>query len=321
MSPSVDSEGFFYLWFFNEFEMKYRLLFILFLGTFIHVTGQDTNTDYSWWNELHGWEVGDPGWRNWMQIAPGYLGANALPVPDVKRGVMDTTLEVEVTASNHFSAGDPTQDISGRLFIPFAKNRIAIEMYGVVFEHYAFTTEVRDERFARDKDGKGTAIGDFYFSTLIQVIKDRKFPNTLFRFASKTASGNQLEAARYTDSPGYFFDLSFSKDLGDKKAGMFRPFGLFGFYSWQTNDELNLQNDAFMYALGTDYLKNNNMFSVSWSGYTGYKNERDRPMQLNLEYRKDFIKKAIRVRYLHGLRDWEYKTIKFSFIWKFNSVD
>jgi len=301
--------------------MRYLLLFYLFATLFISAAGQDADADYGWWNELHGWETGDPGWRNWMKITPGYLGPNALPIPEVKRGVMNQLTEIELTASNHFHVGDPTQDISGRAFIPFAKNRIAIEMYGVVFEHFAFSKEIRDERIARDEDGKGTAIGDFYFSTLIQVVKDRQFPNTLFRFATKTASGNQLEAARYTDSPGYFFDFSFSKDWGKQATGIFRPFGLFGFYSWQTNDELNLQNDAFMYALGVDYLKNSHLWSVSWSGYSGYKNEHDRPMQLNFEWRKDFKKKAIRVRYLYGLRDWEYKTVRFSFIWKFNTLD
>ena len=300
--------------------MKYTLLFILLTFLFHRVSAQNPDADYNWWNELHGWEVGDPGWRNWMKITPGYFGPNALPVPDVKRGIMHTTSEMELTASSHFKTGDPTQDISGRLFIPFAKNKIAVEMYGVAFEHYAFSTKIRDERFARDRDGKGTAIGDFYFSTLIQIVKDRKFPNTLFRFATKTASGNQLEAARYTDSPGYFFDFSFSKEWGKPEAGMFRPFGLFGFYSWQTNDELNLQNDAFMYAVGTDFVKNNSMLSVSWSGYTGYKDERDRPMQLNFEWRKDFKKMAVRARYLYGLRDWEYKTIRLSVIRKFNAV-
>ena len=102
--------------------------------------------------------------------------------------------------------------------------------------------------------------------------------------------------------------------------GLFRPFGLAGFYSWQTNDELNLQNDAFLYALGVDYERNGLVLSSSWSGYSGYKNERDKPMQLNFELRKDFENKAFRIQYLHGLRDWEYKTIKFSFIWKFKPV-
>ena len=300
--------------------MKYTLLSFIFAFLFFGAAAQDPDADYGWWNELHGWEVGDPGWRNWINITPGYLGPNALPVPDIKRGLMRSTSEIELTASSHFMKGDPTQDISGRLFIPFAKNKIAVEMYGVALEHYAFSTKIRDERIARDEDGKGTAIGDFYFSTLIQVAKDRSFPNTLFRFAAKTASGNQLEAARYTDSPGYFFDFSFSKDWGNVETLLFRPFGLFGFYSWQTNDELNLQNDAIMYALGTDFLRNSSLWSFSWSGYTGYKDERDRPMQLNFEWRQDFKKTAVRVRFLHGIRDWEYNTIRFSVIRKFNAV-
>ncbi len=299
--------------------MKYALLFFLCVTMFFSAKGQ--SSDYGWWNETHGWKEGDPGWRNWMKITPGYFGPNALPVPDVKKGVIDTTSEFEVTASAHFYSGDPTQDISGRLFLPFAKNKIAVEMYGVILEHYAYSEEIRDERISRDEDGKGLAVGDFYFSTLIQVSKDRKFPNTLFRFAARTTSGNQLAAARFTDFPGYFFDFSLSKEYGKSMTGMFRPFGLFGFYSWQTNDELNLQNDAYMYALGADFLQKTNLWSVSWAGYTGYKDERDAPMQLNFEWRKDFKRKAIRLQYLHGLRDLEYKTIKFSFIWKFNSLD
>jgi hypothetical protein len=206
------------------------------------------------------------------------------------------------------------------LYVPFAQSRIAVEIYGVIAEHFAFSEEIRNERFARIEDGKGFAVGDLYFSTLIQLSKDRKFPNTLLRMACKTASGNQLDGARYTDSPGYFFDLSFSKEVAKTEKGMFRPFGLAGFYSWQTNDELNLQNDAFMYALGADYERNNLMLSASWSGYSGYKNERDKPMQLNFELRKDYNGKAFRIQYINGLRDWEYKTVKISFIWKLKPV-
>lgn len=301
--------------------MKLRWLSFLFLFTFFLSNGQEKTADYSWWNELHGWESGDPGWRNWMKISPGYLGPNALPVPEVKKGFISSDFEIEISASTHFSSEDPTQDISGRLFIPFAKNKIAIEMYGVAVEHFAFSETIRNERIARDEDGKGFAVGDFYFSTLIQISKNRKFPNTLLRLATKTASGNQLEAARFTDSPGYFFDLSFSKDYGENEDVVFRPFGSFGFYSWQTNDELNLQNDAFLYAFGADFEKNNWLFSGALSGYSGYKNRRDRPARLNFEIQKEFRNKAVRVQYFHGLRDWEYKTVKFSFIWKFKGMD
>jgi hypothetical protein len=300
--------------------MTNRFFLFLFLFISFNAIAQSPGEDYSWWNELHDWKESDPGWRNWIIMSPGYLGPNALPVPEVKRGFINSKTEIEITASSHFLKGDPTQDISGRLFIPFVQGKIAVEMYGVILEHFAFSEEIRNERYSRIEDGKGYAIGDFYFSTLIQLSKDRKFPNTLLRLATKTASGNQLEGARYTDSPGYFFDLSFSKELAKTDKGMFRPFGLAGFYTWQTNDELNLQNDAFLYALGADFERNSLLFSASWSGYSGYKNERDKPMQLNFELRKDFNGKAFRVQYVNGLRDWEYKTIRFSFIWKLKPV-
>ncbi|HCE58606.1 MAG TPA: hypothetical protein DER09_12460 [Prolixibacteraceae bacterium] len=301
--------------------MVNRILFFALLFISTQVFSQSGSDDMGWWNKLHGWEEGDPGWRNWMIISPGYLGPNALPVPEVKRGFLNSNTEIELTASTHLLKGDPTQDISGRLFVPFCQNKIAIEIYGVVVEHFAFSEEIRNERFARIEDGKGYAFGDLYFSTLVQLWKNRKMPDALLRMAGKTASGNQLEGARNTDSPGYFFDISFSKELAKTEKGYFRPFGLAGFYSWQTNDELNLQNDAFLYALGADYSRNNWNWSASWSGYSGYKNQRDKPMQLNFEMRKDFEGKAFRIQYLHGLRDWEYKTIKFSFIWKLKPVN
>lgn len=298
-----------------------RIFFFLILSlSSVSSFAQNPELDYTWWNELHDWHEGDPGWRNWIKITPGFLGPNALPVPEVKRGFLTHKTEIEVTASNHFHPGDPTRDISARLFVPFAQGRIAVEMWGVVLERFAFSEEIRNERFARIENGKGLSMGDFYFSTLIQLSKGRKFPNTLLRLATKTASGGQFQGARYTDSPGYFFDLSFSKDFGNAETGIFRPFGLAGFYSWQTNDELNLQNDALMYAIGADFVKKGWTLSGSCAGYSGYKQERDKPLQLNVELRKDWSRKALRVQYLHGVHKWQYKTVKCSFIWKMNGV-
>ncbi len=297
--------------------MKSCLLILFLITDILYGYAQLSDSDYSWWNHQHGWQEGDPGWRNWIKITPGYLGPNALPVPHVQKGELRRTAEFELAASNHFHKGDPTRDVSGYFYYPFAGNQVAIEMYGVAVEQFTFSNEIRNERFARIEDGKGFAIGDFYFSTLIQIVHDKTFPNTLFRFATRTASGNQLEGARYTDSPGYFFDFSFSKNLGQELTGLLRPFGMLGFYSWQTNDELNLQNDALLYAMGLDYKKSNWLVSGSWSGYSGYKNERDKPMQINFDLRKDFSNKAIRFQYHHGIRHWNYKTTRVSFIWKF----
>ena len=271
--------------------------------------------DYSWWNQIHHWEPGMPGWRNWMHISPGYLGPNAMPVPDVKKGVVPSGANFEFGYDLHFMKGDPTQDIFVKYYRSFAENRIAFELYDVVIEHYAMSTTIRDERIARDFGGKGYATGDFYFSTLIQLIKDRKFPDSMLRMACRTASGGPLEAARYSDSPGYFFDLSFSKKYygADEKLTIM-PFASGGFYSWQTNDELNLQNDAYMYALGTDLKLEKWSVSNSLSGYSGYKHQRDRPMVYTFDLNRTLKKNTIRLQYLHGFRDWNYNTIKLSYI-------
>lgn len=274
--------------------------------------------DYLWWNIKHGWEPGKPGWRNFMRITPGYLGPNALPVPDMKKGIVPSGTNLEIGFDYHFMEGDPTQDVFAKYYKSFADGKIAIELYGVIAEHYNMSDFIRDERISRDFDGKGFANGDLYFSTLIQLVKGRKFPDTMVRMAGKTAAGNQLEGARNTDSPGYFFDFSFSKNYaGKNENNWFLPFASIGFYSWQTNDEANLQNDAYMYGLGAEIKRNRWTFSNSVSGYSGYKHERDRPMVYTFDLNHQIKDKTFRIQYLHGLRDWTYRTVKLSVIFNF----
>lgn len=296
--------------------MKKWIPIVLLLTGVLRGYTQEPAEDYSWWNRQHGWEEGDRGWRNWIIMSPGYMGPNALPVPLVQKGILRDMGEAELTASWHFHKGDPTSDLSALIYIPFGK-KVAIEVYGVAIEKFAFSEKIRNERFARIKDGKGVAVGDLYFSTLIQLVRGRRFPNTLLRFATKTASGNQLEGARYTDTPGYFTDLSFSKDLGNPHTLLLRPFGSIGFYMWQTNDEMNLQNDALLYGAGADLISNDWTLTASWTGYSGYKYVHDKPMQVNLGLEKSFNKTAVRIRYHHGLRYWDYNTFRASVIWRF----
>ena len=290
------------------------IVFAFFLVIQLHA-----QEDWSWWNDQHGWEPGMPSWRTFLTISPGYLGPNALPVPEVKKGYLTPEKEIEVGTDFHFSKGDNAQNLVAKIYHPFADNKIAVEAYMVVVEHYAMSSEVRDERKARDKDGRGLAVGDLYFSTLIQLVKNKRFPNTLLRMVGKTASGGRLDAARYSDSPGYFFDLSFSKPLQNAdNPSVWTPFASAGFYSWQTSDDENLQNDAFMFAGGVDLEKANWLFSNSISGYLGYKNEKDSPVVYTLDVKRQFKNNQIRFQFLQGIQDWEYSTIKLSYIWKWN---
>jgi hypothetical protein len=271
--------------------------------------------DWMWWNIKHGWQPGMRDWRGLMHITPGYLGPNALPVPELKKGIVQAGANLELGLDFHFREGDPTQNIFARYYRAFADNKIAFELYGVVLEHYAMSDSIRDERIARDYDGKGIANGDLYFSTMIQLVRGKRFPDTMFRIAGRTASGNRLEGARFSDSPGYYFDFSFSKEYsGNNENWSFLPFGSFGFYSWQTNDDLNLQNDAFLYGAGADIKWNKWTVTNSISGYNGYKHERDRPMVYTFDLHRSFRKNTLRLQYLHGFRDWTYKTVKLSLI-------
>lgn len=299
--------------------MKHFLFLIIFLFSSALVYPQ--GEDYSWWNLKHGWQEGMKGWRMWLIISPEYLGPNALPVPELKTGLIPEKGEFEFGTGLHFKTGDPTQDLSARCLIPFAHSRVAIEIYGVMVEKYQMSETIRDERFARDKDGKGVAQGDLYFSTLAQLVKGRKFPDTMARFTCKTASGGAYSAARVTDSPGYFFDFNFSKNIPGKIGSEWTPTAMLGFYSWQTNDELNLQNDAFLYGAGLNYRFYKWQFSSSFSGFHGYKNNGDRPIVLTTGVKKDIGQKTLRIQYFHGLNDWEYDTFKFSFIWHFNGIN
>ena len=271
--------------------------------------------DWMWWNIKHGWQIGMPGWRMMIHITHGYLGPNALPVPEIKKGVVVPGNNLEFGMDMHFRTGDPTQNISGKYYRSFADNKVAIEIYGVLLEHYAMSDTVRDERIARDKDGKGIAVGDLYFATMLQLVKDKKFPDTMFRLAGRTASGGHLDAARYSDTPGYFFDLSFSKSyLSENRQMTFIPFASIGFYSWQTNDELNLQNDALLYGAGAECKWSVWTLSNTLGGYSGYKHERDRPIVYTLDVVRKLKKNALRFQYLCGIRHWTYQTFKFSYI-------
>jgi hypothetical protein len=271
--------------------------------------------DWAWWNIKHNWQIGMPSWRFFIHITPGYLGPNALPVPEIKKGIVQPGTNLEIGTDFHFRTGDPTQNIFAKYYRSFAGNKIAIELYGVVLEHYAMSDTIRDERFARDYDGKGIAIGDLYFATMIQLAKDRKFPDTMLRMAGRTASGGHLDAARYSDSPGYFFDISLSKNYARKNQNMaFKPYASIGFYSWQTNDDMNLQNDALFYGAGTELKWSTWSLSNSLSGYVGYKHERDRPMVYTFDLNHQLKKNSLRFQYLYGIHDWTYQTFKFSYI-------
>ena len=284
------------------------------------------NEDSSWWNGAHDWD-GVTHWSDYIIYSPYYLGPNALSVPLSQKGLVKSRYELQVSFENHLYSGDKTQNLFINLYLPIVKNLVAIEFYGVPIEHFRMDEKTVIERRSRNRSGEGYAVGDFYFSTIVQLLKN---PDLTFRMAGRTASGSKLNEARYTDAPGYFFDLSFGKDLllQEKLIDKIRFHGMAGFYVWQMNLPDNRQNDAILYGLGFDLFIKTFMIANSIDGYYGYLgNEeivvvkkdqpvlfKDRPVVYRFDITKKFKKIDYVIGYQVGLHDFNYQSFKFSLL-------
>ena len=289
--------------------------------------------DATWWNETHHWD-GITSWTQYIIYSPYYTGPNALPVPFSQKGRVKDRFELRMDLEGHYSKGDKTQDVFFDCYIPLVKSIIALEFYGVPVEHYKMDEPTVIERRVRNRSGEGFATGDFYFSTIIQVIKNQRMPDIALRMACKTASGSQLSDARNTDAPGYFFDLSLGKDVmfTDKFIHKIRIHGMIGFYSWQMNLPENRQNDAILFGAGLDLQFSRFYLNNSLDGYIGYfgnelvmvgdKEEpvpfRDRPIVYRLDLMKQTDHFDFGLGYQLGLNDFIYQSFKASLIYHFS---
>lgn len=290
-----------------------KIYILLFLTTFAKLTFAQ---DYTWWNQIHNWD-GYTSWLKYLTYSPAYFGPNALPVPDIQNGEVGKNLEIEVSGEYHFSKGDKTRNLYTRIYYPIVKNIVAVEGYVVPLEHFKMDTTTRDIRGARLRSGEGFAGGDIYFGTSIQIVKNKKIPDIAFRMMCRTASGTNVSAARYTDAPGYFFDLSFGKTMLINKElqHTIRPHLMLGFYSWQTNLDDHRQNDAFLYGIGTSFSINKFEYTTSLAGYKGYIKNGDSPMiaEIKILHKRKLFNYSLAIK--QGLNDFSYTRVKLAFIY------
>ncbi|MCF8298328.1 MAG: hypothetical protein K9J13_12350, partial [Saprospiraceae bacterium] len=268
---------------------------------------------HNWDNHTH--------WTQYLTVSPDYFGPNALPVPEIANGKIKDKLEFENGLYQHFSKGDYTANCFSHLSIPI-EEKVVIESYMVPVEYFKFDTLIRDKRATREIDGEGFASGDVYFGTRIQIIENhKKLPDIALGLSFKTASGSQLRNARYTDTPGYFFDLSFGKDLKTNKKLFenLRVYGVLGFYSWQTYMENNQQNDAILYGGGFEMEFSKLKINNSLGGYYGYLNNGDRPMVYHFDLLTSIHNSFMyKLSYQYGINDFPYQTVGLSLIYNVN---
>jgi hypothetical protein len=270
-------------------------------------------TDYSWWNDIHNWD-GHTSWVQYMTMSTSFMGPNALPVPELTNGRIDSLAELELAGDYYHSEGDKTTDFYLRGSLPLYDNRVSFSVDVIPYEWFKMDTVTRDERAARTQSGEGGAGGDIYFYSSIQLVRNKEhLPDIMFRAALRTASGTNLGNARFTDAAGYFFDISAGKNYSFKK-NILRPYILCGFYSYQTYDLNHSQNDCLLYGIGADIHFRKIILSQSLAGYSGYLNIGDKPMVYRLSLR--FINKMFdwKFSYQAGLNDYEYQKFRVSLI-------
>ena len=265
--------------------------------------------------------VDKPNLRDDTGIAPLYFGPNAFPVPEMLDGRVQNHLRVEIAGDGYFGfQGDKTADAFARVFIPLFTDRVNLTIWMPVMEWYEMTPE--RQRVCRLQDSAaiaGHGAGDAYFSTDIQILRDRKWaPDIALRAACKSASGGQYELARHYDCPGYFFDLSLGKSwylgadngnrVSDNGGVELRVAGSAGFLCWQTNH--GRQNDAVMYGLQLLLKSHYVSLRTTWSGYVGWENEGDCPMIIKGRLSGHAKGFEPYVEYQYGIKDYPFHMMR-----------
>ncbi|MFW5757404.1 MAG: hypothetical protein ACOCYO_01860 [Bacteroidota bacterium] len=292
--------------------------FLIFLFVLLTMPAKSQSDNYDWWIETHDWD-GVTHWTKYLIYSSEYFGPNALPVPETMQGLIKKEFSFEMSLENHRGyTGDITNNLFAQIYFPLFSDKAGINFSMVPVEFFNMNNQTRDKRRARNFDGKGHSVGDLYIGTHIQLVENNpRWPDILLTINMRTASGSNLMSARFTDTPGYFFDLSFGKtyELKGNVVNDIRTFGLLGFYVWQTNSDILMQNDAFMYGLGAK-AKVIDLFYLTniWGGYIGYKNNGDQPMLYRILLESAMDKKINYLfKYQKGLNDFPFHSFQIGF--------
>lgn len=283
--------------------MRSRCWEYLFLILLIPISSLAQN--FSWWNETHSWD-GQSHWSTYIKLSPAFMGPNAFPIPFAER--MVEWPEFEIRYSYHSNLGERAWDIFSKLSLPLG-DRASLRFQMNPVEYFQMDTMLRNERFARDQDPNGYASGDLLVEFNALVISSKK-SQLLFNLGLKTASGSQFRNARYTDSPAYYFNLSYHRYISIHPEITIDFGTLMGLYVWQTYMINNRQNDAFLAAFSCklNYKKISLVNDVR--GFIGYLGNGDSPLLYSIKLSKIISRYELFIRKQFNLHDYPYKSIQ-----------
>jgi hypothetical protein len=261
-----------------------------------------------WWAQTVKWDGVSP-WTRYIIYQPAYLGPNALPVPVLSNGDIDSTTSLAAGMSLHFSKGDNTKNISLSANYCLVKDLISFDVAWVPKEWYQMDHATKEERhvYAANYFDNRTA-GDIHLNTNIRVLKRwQKIIQLAMRIGYRFPSGSDLGSARYSDGPGYYFDLSFGKPISPSVKWT----GMAGFYCWQIESEYFKQDDAFLFGTGLEFNRNNWRAQSYVAGYLGYMEKSgDKPIVWRVSLEKRAKTLGGYLKFQRGLHDFDYTSIE-----------
>ncbi len=273
---------------------------------------------FEWWKNLVSWD-GTSHWSTYLITSPKYFGPNALSVPLINNGSVDSVVSIGVTGNFHFSKGDNTQNLMLYGNYTTKSNTISFDAQFVPYERFQLSHAIKEERRVYYKDYyKKSTVGDVVVSTTIQLFERwrKKNVHMALRVGVRMPSGSELGAARYADVPAYWIDIGNSFGFKNRE---WKWVNMLGFLVWQTNDDDLRQNDAFLFGTGLEWNHKRLRVQAYGSGYVGYKNNGDKPIVVRLCLERNGKKINTLLRFQQGLHDFGYTSAEMGIKYVFPS--
>lgn len=284
-----------------------RILLTVFICSIVLSSKAQTLNE---WAQTVNWD-GVTHWTRYMKTSAAFMGPNALAVPFISNGSIDSNSSVGLTGQFHFSKGDNTQSIALYGNYCLVKDRISFDISYIPVEYYNMSDAVKKERhvyyqFYNDKKARG----DVLLNTSIQLFnKWRKKIQLALRIGYRLPSSSGFGSARFIDGMGYHFDISAAKSFNSIPL---KWIAMAGFYCWQIEVADLRQNDAFLFGTGLEWNPKTWRIQSYIAGYLGYlENTGDKPVVFRAEAQKRLQKTSLLLRFQQGLNDFKYRTVEF----------
>src|SRR4026207_1206678 len=143
---------------------KFFSILVLFSSFFVQAQS------FQWWAQIVNWD-GVSHWNKYIITTPAYMGPNALPVPFINTGSIDSIHSLGLSGNFHFSKGDKTQNAVMYANYCLVKNVISFDASWIPFEHYNMDHATKEKRHVFSYYYYNSrAIGDVQLNTNIQVL-------------------------------------------------------------------------------------------------------------------------------------------------------